>query len=298
MDYNQIRNSNRRKRGNDNVKMIVIIFAALIAVVLLAAGAVYAAHSGLISRIAGAIVPVETPVPTEEPTEAPTEAPAEELYDTAPEELPPEFELPPEAMPARGTSQVIPDSVRAIMAGVSMPANASISYDELRYLTIPHYDFNGNVAEGHMIVNAAVAEEVLDIFSELYDMRYPIERMELVDYYGGSDYDSIEHNNTSAFNYRESTDGSGRLSNHALGLAIDINPQINPYVNSSGTGSHSNAAEYWSRNPALWSDEVARAAYIGPDSYIYKTFVNIHGWKWGGNWSNYRDYQHFEKVLG
>lgn len=75
---------------------------------------------------------------------------------------------------------------------------------------------------------------VLYITNQIIKTKIPIERMQLVDYYDADDFLSIEHNNTFAFNYRESTDGSGRLSKHALGCAIDINPQINPYVNSNG----------------------------------------------------------------
>ena len=175
-----------------------------------------------------------------------------------------------------------------------MPSNATISFDQLSYLTIPHYDFNYNVTTGYLVVNASIAEDVLDIFAELFDIKYPIERMELIDKYNASDYDSIDANNTSAFNYRMSTDGSGRLSNHALGYAIDINPRINPYVNSNGTGAHPNAREYWSRNFNNWSSDIAKAAYIGPEAQIYNIFMR-HGWEWGGAWSSYRDYQHFEK---
>ena len=109
--------------------------------------------------------------------------------------------------------------------------------------------------------------------------------MQLVDYYDADDFLSIEHNNTSAFNYRESTDGSGRLSKHAFGCAIDINPQINPYVNSNGIGSHQNASEYWSRDTSSWSSETAKAAYIGRYTDIYDIFVNKYGWEWGGSWS-------------
>lgn len=177
-----------------------------------------------------------------------------------------------------------------------MPESASISFDELSYLTIPHYDFDFNVTEGHMVVNAQVAEEVLDIFAELFDIQYPIQRMELVDKYGGDDYASIDDNNTSAFNYRLSTDGTGRLSKHALGRAIDINPQINPYVDSDGTGAHSNAEQFWSRDTSLWTSEIGKKAYIGPDSEIYRIFTEEHGWEWGGSWSSYRDYQHFQKT--
>ncbi len=218
---------------------------------------------------------------TAEPTAGPT---AEPTIEPTPE------------ITRRGTAEPIPPEIRQSMAGYSMPSGASITYDELSYLTIPHYDFNYNVTEGHLIVNAALAEEVLDIFAELFDIKYPVERMELIDKYDADDYLSIEYNNTSAFNYRESTDGSGRLSKHALGRAIDINPQINPYVNSNGTGAHSNAREYWSRDISRWTSEVAKAAYIGPDTEIYNIFVNKYGWEWGGAWSSYRDYQHFQKF--
>ncbi len=285
MDYNQIRNANKRKKGT-NIKLLSVIVAAAV-LVILAVIALITLH-----YLNKDNTPAPTPAPTNitrataqpaaEETPVPTSAPAPE---PTPEPLP----------QRRGTSQPIPEDVREMMAGVSMPSGASVSYDELAYLTIPHYDFSYNVTEGHMVVSASVAEEVLDIFAELYDIQYPIERMELVDNYGGSDYDSIEHNNTSSFNYRESTDGSGRLSNHALGLAIDINPQINPYVSGDGTGSHANAREYWSRDTDTWSSSIAKAAYIGPDAEIYDIFVNEHGWTWGGSWSSYRDYQHFEK---
>ncbi|MDD6483290.1 MAG: M15 family metallopeptidase [Clostridiales bacterium] len=215
--------------------------------------------------------------PTELPTEIPTAAPTEQV------------------ITKRGSAQPIPENVRELMSGSSMTPNYNITYDDLSYLTIPHYDFSYNVTEGHMVVDADLAQEVLDIFEELFDIQYPIQRMELVDNYGADDYMSIENNNTSSFNYRESTDGSGRLSKHALGRAIDINPQINPYVNADGTGAHSNAAEYWSRDVSNWTSDIAKAAYIGYDTEIYRIFVNEHGWSWGGAWDSYRDYQHFQK---
>lgn len=258
-----------------------IIIAMLIIVIL--AIALLICHGSLRAIIA---------TPTAEPTVVPTAIPTVELTPEPTAEPTPE---PTPEITRRGWAEEIPDEVRTQMSGVSMPSSATIGYDDLSYLTIPHYDFNYNVTYGHMVVNRNLAEEVLDIFAELFDIQYPIERMELVDNYGGDDYESIEYNNTSAFNYRESTDGSGRLSRHALGRAIDINPQINPYVNSGGTGSHSNAREYWSRDYSSWSSDIAKAAYIGYDTEIYRIFVNEHGWEWGGSWSSYRDYQHFQK---
>ena len=279
MDYNDIKRINKNKKKRKT--RVFALIAKLLVVLLIIFTAVFVIvqlfgekknNEVVVGEIMSTAAPVteQTPTPTQEATPTP----------------------PP--VTRRGTAQPIPQEVRNVMLGKSMPSNATISFDQLSYLTIPHYDFNYNVTTGYLVVNASVAEDVLDIFAELFDIKYPIERMELIDKYNASDYDSIDANNTSAFNYRMSTDGSGRLSNHALGYAIDINPRINPYVNSNGTGAHPNAREYWSRNFNNWSSDIAKAAYIGPEAEIYNIFMR-HGWEWGGAWSSYRDYQHFEK---
>ena len=258
-------------------KVLLIEIIVLIVLIIISAVLWYFLGGKTTEELASApsAAPVETSVPTTVPTSAlaPTEEPS-----------------------ARGTAEVIPEDIRQYMTGKSYRVNENITLDDLSYLTIPHYDFDYNVTEGHLVVNKSIAEEVLDIFERLYEVKYPIERMELIDRYGADDFESIEYNNTSAFNYRVSTSGSGKLSNHAYGYAIDINPQINPYVNASGTGAHSNARAYWSRDISTWTSDIAKAAYIGPGTDIYDIFVKEFGWEWGGSWSSYRDYHHFEKY--
>ena len=275
MDYNKVRKEEKKDKRKPLLiflmTIVIIIFAVLTFLLILT----------IKNKNTGGKETVVTPVPTQ------TAVTASPVTETTPQ---PEQTPTPEPILRRGTSEEIPEEVRQRMNGKSMRQNNDISYKDLRYLKIPHYNFSGTVETGEMVVNKAVAEDVLDIFAELYDIKYPIERMELVDNYSADDYKSIDYNNTSAFNYRPSTDGSGRLSQHALGRAIDINP----YVNSNQVGSHSNAKEYWSRDWKNWSDETAQKAYIGPDAEIYKIFIN-HGWEWGGSWSSYRDYQHFQK---
>lgn len=281
------------KKKKLNVKMAAVVSISLTILILIAIAAVLAIGSKNGESDNGVTVAEQTSEP------AVTEAPLPEVtLEAVPVISSPEpiatVAPTPEPVSRRGTAEPIPQDIREYMTGKSYRSNNNITLDQLSYLTIPHYDFNYNITYGHLVVNASVAEDVLDIFAELFDIRYPIERMNLVDDYNASDFESIEANNTSAFNYRESTDGSGSLSKHALGLAIDINPQINPYVNSSGTGSHSNAREYWNRDISTWTSDIAKAAYIGPDTEIYRIFIE-HGWSWGGNWSTYRDYQHFTK---
>lgn len=208
-----------------------------------------------------------------------------------------------------GTKEDIPESLKEKMDGISMNGLSGTSYDELSYLTIPYYDFNGKVQKGHMVVNKELADEVLLIFQELYNIQYPIERMDTVEElydemnevdFGDDankdagtklDITSMWHNNTSAFNDRNTSSGSS--SNHALGCAIDINPLINPYV-TSNYYSPLNAEKYTDRSMSGWTNK-EKDAVISKDSKIYEIFTK-YGWTWGGDWDDTKDYQHFEKT--
>lgn len=160
-----------------------------------------------------------------------------------------------------------------------------LGYDDLRYLSVLHFGFDGYIYEGEIIVNQKVADEVLAIFKELYGMKYPIEKMKVMSCYGGSDELSMMDNNSSGFNFREITDG-GKLSKHALGLAIDLNPRINPYI-KSGTVLPSNGVSFVDRNQCI-------QGMIKQGDCVYQIFKR-YGWTWGGDWTSLKDYQHFEK---
>lgn len=188
------------------------------------------------------------------------------------------------------------DAVFNRINGRSYYPNENIGLDQLRYLKVLHYNFNHQIQVGEIIVNAAIAEDVLNVFKELFAIEYEVEKMQLIDDYwtgdgGSSDTNSIEYNNTSAFCYRTVT-GGGNLSNHAYGRAIDINPQQNPYVWYEGDElrwSHSNASPYidrYSGNPHV----------IVENDACYNIFTK-YGFSWGGLWGNPIDYQHFEKKF-
>ena len=100
---------------------------------------------------------------------------------------------------------------------------------QLRAIDVTHFGNDGGVHAGRLIVAADLAEAMVAIFRDLYDARFPIQRMEPIDVYGGDDMRSIKANNTSAFNCRAVTGGTG-WSEHAYGRAIDVNPFVNPYV--------------------------------------------------------------------
>ena len=176
---------------------------------------------------------------------------------------------------------------------VSDPATLQISYDDLRYLKVLYYDFDGNVQEGELICNVSIAEDLKEIFYELYCNQYPIESIRLIDDYDGDDTASMEANNTSCFNYRV-VDGTTSLSKHALGCAIDINPFYNPYVVFDKTG---NGQDYISpKGSEIYADRSKDFAYkIDEQDLCYRLFKE-HGFTWGGNWNSCKDYQHFQKT--
>jgi len=190
------------------------------------------------------------------------------------------------------------DNLRRYITGISFPAtdqgtekDLAISCDELRYVHILHYDFEGNVTDGELICNEYIAQDLTEIFYELYRNEYQLEKVHLIDEYDGDDTASMEDNNTSCFNYRV-VEGTTSLSKHALGLAIDINPFYNPYITYNEDGSESVSPE---ASIAYADRDVSFPYKIDENDLCYKLFKE-HGFTWGGNWNSCKDYQHFQKV--
>lgn len=171
------------------------------------------------------------------------------------------------------------------------PDEIQVSYDDLRYVSVLYYNFKGIERYGELICNKAIAQDIVEIFYELYQNEYQIEQIRLIDEYSGDDTLSMLDNNTSCFNYRV-VDGTSSLSKHALGLAIDINPFYNPYVVFKNDGT-----TYISpQGSETYADRSKDFAYkIDENDLCYKLFKE-HGFIWGGDWNSCKDYQHFQKV--
>lgn len=185
------------------------------------------------------------------------------------------------------THEPIPEHIKELINGKSFKDNTPFDYSKLSYLIITYYNFDGEVCVGEMIVNAAVAEEVMEIFEELYMNRFPINKIELVDYYDANDALVMEANYSSSFNFRFIA-GTQKISNHGYGLAIDINPVQNPYVRD-GIVEPKSGIEYLDRSNI-------RKGMIAKGDETYQAFIS-RGWTWGGDWNEPKDYQHFEKTL-
>ncbi len=181
--------------------------------------------------------------------------------------------------------QPLSDSIFQVMQGKSYPEECTIKREDLRYLTMLHVDAKGKVHKGELVCNKAIADDLIAIFKELYQARYPIERMQLIDNYDADDELSMQANNTSCFCYRV-VKGSKHLSKHSRGLAIDINPLYNPCVK----GNHIQPS-----TARQWADRSQKFTYkIERDDLLWRLFTQ-HGFRWGGTWHSLKDWQHFEK---
>ena len=183
------------------------------------------------------------------------------------------------------TAEPVPAAVEARMRGVSCPDDAEIKLSDLRYLRLSYVDFDGQEQVGELVCNKAIAEDLVAIFQALYEARYPIRSIRLIDDFCGDDEASMAADNTSCFNYRRKT-GMRELSKHALGLAVDINPFENPYVRPSRVRPD---------GASVYADRTKDFPHkIDKEDLCYKLF-RARGFSWGGSWRSVQDYQHFEK---
>ena len=186
------------------------------------------------------------------------------------------------------TSQPVPETVWQRMQGKTYKPNPYIGREDLRYLRVLHWDYDGKTHHGEMVCNKKIADRLITIFRKLYEAKYPIQQMKLPDEYDADDERQMRANNTSCFCYRPVA-GSTKLSKHSRGLAVDINPLYNPYYkkrNGKVLIQPSNAAKYCNRKGNF-------RYKIDKEDLCYRLFTE-NGFFWGGAWKSCKDYQHFE----
>ena len=159
-------------------------------------------------------------------------------------------------------------------------------------LQIQHIDFEGRTCQGVIICNKAITADLRAIFSALYDARYPIGQIRPISDYDDDDERSMCANNTSCYCYRP-IQGTTKLSRHALGMAVDVNPLFNPCVRRRKDGTL--LVQPATGRPYV--DRSKRFKYkISKTDLCYRLFIS-HGFRWGGSWHSLKDYQHFEKDI-
>ena len=188
-------------------------------------------------------------------------------------------------------AEPIPDGVWQRMQGKTYKENPYIGRDDLRHIRALHWDYDNQMHVGEMIVNKEIADRVVSILRQLFDAKYPIQRMLLPDVYDADDETQMRDNNSSSFCYRAIA-GSSKLSKHARGLAIDINTLYNPYYKGRDDGTRfiqpATAADYCDRT---WDFPYK----IDHDDLCFRLFTEA-GFEWGGDWTSCKDFQHFEFI--
>ena len=189
--------------------------------------------------------------------------------------------------------EISDDLFDRMKCGNTYKADCVVPREDLRYLLVLHKDKDGNTHQGEIVVHKLIAEDVLEIFEKLYDADYPIERMVLPDNYMADDEIMMRDNNSSGFNFRFISH-TNKISKHGLGMAVDINTLYNPYhkIVTNDDGTHKEVIE-----PATGKDYLDRSMdfdyKIDKDDLCYKLFIE-KGFEWGGDWTDRKDYQHFE----
>lgn len=186
--------------------------------------------------------------------------------------------------PVQRPATVLP--VTAGELGASWRPECPVAPADLRRIELDYLGFDGAVHRGNLVVHRDVVDDAVAIFGDLLAMRYPIERMQTVDHYrDAQDEASMRDNNTSAFNCRPLPGGTS-WSEHAYGRALDVNPLVNPYLDSTGDLQPKTAERYLDRT----RDDLG---LLHPGDAAVAAFTS-RGWTWGGDWRDPVDYQHFE----
>lgn len=179
--------------------------------------------------------------------------------------------------------RTIDSALATRMTPTSWRSGCPVPLSSLRYLRVSHMGMDGSERVGELVVHADAVSHTVLAFKFMWDDGFPIERMQLVDDYGGDDDASMAANNTSAFNCRRVA-GTSTWSEHSYGRAIDINPVQNPYVSGSTTSPPAGAT-YLDRSNVRPGMVVRN----GPAHHAFRRIA----WGWGGDWSGAKDYQHF-----
>lgn len=182
----------------------------------------------------------------------------------------------------------IDDTSFARMKGKTYKDNCTVPLSELRHVKVLYKNKEQQTLKGEIVCNKHIADDVAEIFYELYKANYPIEKIRLMDDYNADDETAMRDNNTSSFNFRFISH-STKVSKHGLGLAVDLNTLYNPFVLTVDGKLHVEPAA-----ALKYVDRSKNFDYkIDENDLAYKLFIQ-HGFEWGGHWKTRKDYQHFE----
>jgi len=197
------------------------------------------------------------------------------------------FTLPDEIaeLPGRGFASRVQRAPASVIARSTWSKGCPVAASQLSWIRMTFWGFDDRRHTGEMLVNAAVADDVVRVFAELYAARFPLEQMHITTKAERDAEPTGDGNNTAAFNCRPAI-GSTAYSQHAYGLAVDVNPFQNPYLKGDLVLPEL-ASAYADRSRTA-------PGIIHPGGVVTRAFASV-GWGWGGSWHALKDYQHFSR---
>ncbi|WP_457112676.1 M15 family metallopeptidase [Marmoricola sp. URHA0025 HA25] len=209
-----------------------------------------------------------------------------EIQPTPPELRDRRFTLPDSIPALPGTSfasRVATPAPAAVLARSTWAAGCPVAAKDLSWVRLTFRGFDGARHTGELLVNRSAATDVVKVFHDLYDARFPIEEMRITPKAEQTAPPTGDGNDTSAFNCR-AVRGATTYSQHAYGLAVDVNPFQNPYLKGDLVLPEL-ASAYRDRGRV-------RPGMILPGGPVVRAFTAV-GWGWGGSWHSLKDLQHF-----
>lgn len=214
-----------------------------------------------------------------------------EIRPTPPELRHRRFTLPDNVPMLPGTgyaSRVVSPPPARVLARSTWKPGCPVGAGDLAWVRVAFRGFDGERHTGELLVNTAVAEDVVEVFRRLWRAQFPLEQMRVTTLDELDAHPTGDGNNTGAFVCRVVRGGSS-FSQHAHGLAVDVNPFHNPYVKGELVLPELASA---------YTDRSRRApGMITADGPVVAAFRAV-GWEWGGAWRTLKDYQHFSRDGG
>jgi len=197
------------------------------------------------------------------------------------------FNLPDSIAPLPGSgfvARVGPAPAKVIARSTWRP-ECPVRANQLDWIRLTYVGFDGKRHSGELLAHEDVSADIVTVFRDLWNARFPIEEMRITK---KSELDlppTGDGNNTGAFVCRP-TRGGQSYSEHAYGLAVDVNPFQNPYRRGEVVIPEL-ASAYLDR-------QEKRPGMIAGDGPVVSAFDRI-GWGWGGRWRSLKDLHHFSR---
>ncbi|MCZ4499516.1 MAG: family peptidase [Marmoricola sp.] len=196
------------------------------------------------------------------------------------------FTLPDstDPLPGKGfAARVVAPAPAAVIARSTWVPGCPVAATDLAWVRLTFHGFDGRRHTGELLLNSNVATDVVGVFRQLYAARFPLEEMRITTRPELTAPPTGDGNDTGSFACRPVV-GQTVFSQHAYGLAVDVNPFQNPYSKGDLVLPEL-AGSYTDRGRV-------RPGMILPDGPVVKAFASI-GWTWGGTWHSLKDLQHF-----